>query len=111
MKGCDSIQIETVDVQLPTNQLNEGVYRPNQRPHNFMGALLSWHTSSPTDTSSITLNNCNIQRTSIITTKASTPAQLHGSVESLWNLDIFRKVVDFDLGYLNGTSILDSLVL
>ena len=96
MKSYDSIKIETVGVQLPTNQLKEEVCQLTLHSQIRLGGVsLNQHHSSPFDTSSIAITHCNIQRTSILeqlptqlptpNTKASTFPNIFGRVNSLLN--------------------------
>ena len=55
MKSSDSNKIEVVDVKLLTDQLRDN---PHRNPSNYKNNAL--HKSSPIDTPSITLGNCNI---------------------------------------------------
>ena len=104
MKSYDGIKIETVGVQLPTDQLKEELFRLNLHSRTTGGVSLNRHLSSPIDTSSIAITNYNIQRNSILLchqlpTQSLTPPNNeasmlpdYGRVELLFSL-LYRSTV------------------
>ena len=87
MESCDSIKIETVSIQLLTNQLKDKVCQLNLHScHKILGGVsLNRHNSSLIDTSSIAITHYNIEHTSILHKQspitASTFPQKYGRID------------------------------
>ena len=82
MKSCDSIQIETVGVQSPTDQLKGELCRLNLHSRHTGVVSLNRHNSCPIDTSSIAITHYNIQRNSILCRPSPTRPLTHNNEAS-----------------------------